>query len=58
MALPISSGGIRLISFEFTVLLVDLGNWALIAHVIAFRFLLDSHPFLLEVIGVNNSFPF
>ncbi len=37
-----------------------LGNWALVAHVIVFRLLLNSHPFLLEVIGASNSgsFPF
>jgi hypothetical protein len=34
--------------------MVILGSWALVALVIAYRFLLDSHPFLLEVIGVSS----
>ncbi len=48
--LPISSGGIRL----------SFGSWALIALVITFKFLLNYHPFLLEVIGVSSleSLPF
>jgi hypothetical protein len=58
VVLPISNEGIRLISFEFIVLTIDLRSWALIALVIASRFLLDSHPFLLEAIGVKNSKPF
>jgi hypothetical protein len=35
-----------------------LGNWALMALVIPFRFLLDFHPFLLKAIGGNILGPF
>jgi hypothetical protein len=34
--------------------MVYLGSWAFVALVNAFTFLLDSCPFLLEAIGVNN----
>jgi hypothetical protein len=52
---PISSGGIRLISLEVIALATYLRSWALIAHVIASRFLLDSCPFLLGVISASSS---
>ncbi len=58
VALPISSGGIGFISLEFIVLAIYLGSWALITLVIASKFLLDSHSFLLEAIGVSNLWPF
>jgi hypothetical protein len=32
-----------------------LRNWVLVALVIAFRFFLDFHSFLLEVIKMNSS---
>jgi len=51
---PIFSGGVGLISSEVIALAAYLGSWALIAPVIASRFLLDSHTFFLEVIGVSN----
>jgi hypothetical protein len=35
-------------------MMVYLGSWAFVMLVIAFTFLLDSLPFLLEAIGVNN----
>jgi hypothetical protein len=37
-----------------------LGSWPLVALVITYRFLLDSHPFLLEALHANNlgSLPF
>jgi hypothetical protein len=34
--------------------MVYLGSWAFVMLVIVFTFLLDSRPFLLEAIGVNN----
>jgi hypothetical protein len=36
-----------------------LGSWALVAPIITTRFLLDSHPLLLKVIGarISNIFP-
>jgi len=52
--------GLGLILAKTIVLMIFKKNWALIVQVIDFRFLLDLHPFLLEVIGMNNSssFPF
>jgi hypothetical protein len=54
VSLPIFNGGIGIIYIETIALITYLGNWALVAHVIVFRLLLDSHPFLLEVIGANS----
>jgi hypothetical protein len=51
MVFPIFSGGVGLISMEVIVLAAYLGNQALVAHVIVSKFLLDFHPFLLEMIG-------
>jgi len=31
-----------------------IGNWAFVVVIITFKFLLDSHPFLFEMIGTNN----
>lgn len=60
VSLLISNGGIGLIYIETIVSVTYLGNWALVEHVIVFRLLLNSHPFLLEAIGASNSgsFPF
>jgi hypothetical protein len=58
VALPISSGGIGFISLEFIVLAIYLKSCALITLVIASKFLLDSHSFLLEAIGASNLWPF
>jgi hypothetical protein len=60
ISLPIFNGGIVLICIKTIVLVTYLGNWALVAHVIVFRLLLNSRPFLLEAIGASNlgSFPF
>jgi hypothetical protein len=44
---PISSGGIGFVFVETNVLTKYLGNWALVALVIIFNFLLNSCPFLL-----------
>jgi len=58
VALPISSGGTRLISSKVIALVACLGSWALVAFVIISRFLSDFCSFLLEVIGVSNLRPF
>jgi hypothetical protein len=56
VSLPILNGGIGFIFTETITSIVYLGSWTSIVLVIAFRFLLDSHPFLLlEAIGVSNS---
>ncbi len=34
--------------------IVYVGNWALVAPIIVFRFLLNLRPFLLEAIGVTG----
>jgi len=47
-------GGVGLISLEVITLAAYLGSWAVVALVIAFKFLLDSCPFLLEAIGVSS----
>jgi hypothetical protein len=54
---PHFNGGIRLISLEVIAPATYLRSWALVALVITSRFLLNFHPFLLEVIGVSNSRP-
>jgi hypothetical protein len=54
MALPIFSGGVGLITMEVIVLSTYLGNHALVVLVIVSKFLLDFHPFLLEVIGSSG----
>ncbi len=60
VTLPILNGGIGFISTETIVSTSFVRNWALVVQIIDFRFLLDSHSFLLEVIGMNNlsSLPF
>lgn len=35
-------------------MMLYLGSWAFVMLVIAFTFLLDSHPLLLEAFGVSN----
>jgi predicted neutral ceramidase superfamily lipid hydrolase len=57
VALPISSGGIWLISFKVIVEVAYLGSWVLVPHVITSKILLDFCPFLLEIIVVNNLRP-
>ncbi len=57
MAFPISNGGVGLISTEAIVPATYLGKWALMAPIIASKFLLDYRLFLLEAIGVNNLRP-
>jgi hypothetical protein len=58
VSFPIFNGCIGLIFPKAIVPTVYLRNWALIAPIIAFRFLLDSCSFLLEAIGANSSSSF
>ncbi len=58
MALPIFIGGVGLISMKVIVPTAYIGNQALVALVIVSKFLLDFHPFLLEVIGSLRPFLF
>ncbi len=58
MALLISNEGIRLIFSKVIAPITYLKSWALVTHVIIFKFLLDSHLFLFGTIGVNSSKPF
>jgi hypothetical protein len=51
-------GGVWLISLQVIVVIIYLGNWTLVALVIASRFLMDFHLFSLEVIDVSNLGPF
>ncbi len=44
-----------MISSNVIGLAIYLGSWALVTFVIAFRFLLNSRPFLLKAIGANSS---
>jgi hypothetical protein len=48
---------VSLISSEVIVPIAYLGSWTLVALVIASKFLLDSHLFLLEAIGASNLGP-
>jgi hypothetical protein len=54
VALPIFSGGIWPISLKLITQIAYMWSWALVAHVITSRFLLDFCPFLLKMIVVNN----
>jgi hypothetical protein len=60
VALTIFIGGIGLISLNIIALATYLMSWALVTSIIASRFLLDFHPFLLKAIGANSlgSLPF
>ncbi len=58
MAFLISKGSVGLILLKVIALVAYLGSWALVAPIIASRFLFDFRPFLLEVIGASNSGPF
>ncbi len=55
---PSFSGGIWLISLKVIAIIIYLGNWTLVALVIASRFLMDFHLFLLEAIDVSSLGPF
>jgi len=57
MFFSIFNGGVGLISSKVIVQVAYMGRWALVAHVIVPRFLLDFCLFLLEVIGVNSLGP-
>ncbi len=53
VSLPISSGGIGFIYVKTIVPTTYFESWMLIVLIIAFKLLLDLHPFLLEVIEVT-----
>jgi hypothetical protein len=55
VALTIFIRGIGLISLNVIALVTYLKSWALVTFVIASRFLLDFHLFLLKAIVVNSS---
>jgi hypothetical protein len=57
VALPISSGGIQLISLKVLAQVTYLGSWALVVHGIASRVFFYLCPFLLEMIVVSNLRP-
>jgi len=54
VALPISSGGLGLISLQVIALVAYMGSWGLVALIIASKFLFYFRLFLLEVIGASN----
>jgi hypothetical protein len=58
-SLPITFGGIRLMSTSTIAPVAYIGSWALVDLVIAFRFMVYQCPFLLEVLTRvdNNTFP-
>ncbi len=60
ICLPIIFGNIELILTITIALITYLGNWALVALIIVFRFMIDQHPFLLEMLTQSQqhlSFP-
>jgi len=59
-SLPITFSGIELILTSTITLTASLKSWALIALVIANRFMVDKRPFLLQALAQvnNNTFPF
>jgi hypothetical protein len=50
-SLPITFGGVGLISRSTIALTTYLGYWAIVALVIATRFMVDQHPFFLEALN-------
>jgi hypothetical protein len=59
-SLPITFGGVGLLSTSTITLIVYLGSWALVASIIIVRFIVDQHPFLFKALAQigNNTFPF
>jgi len=59
-SLPITFGGVGLISTSTIAPTSYLGSWALVVSVIVIRFTVYQHPFLLKAITRvnNNTFPF
>jgi hypothetical protein len=60
VSFSITFGGVEFI-LTFTITLTPyLGSWALVTLVIAIKFMVDQHPFLLEALAWvdNNTFPF
>jgi hypothetical protein len=60
VSLPITFGGIKLISTSTITPTTYLKSWALVASVITIRFMVDQCPFLLEALARvdNNAFAF
>jgi hypothetical protein len=60
VSFPITFDGVELISTSTITPIIYLGSWALVVLVIAVRFMVDQHPFLLETSARvdNNTFPF
>lgn len=60
VSLPVFYKGVSLILVEVIASITYLASWALVTPIIASRLLLDSRPFLLEVIGATSLglFPF
>jgi len=48
---PITFGGIKLIPIATIAPTTYLGSWALVASIIATRFMVDHRPFLLELLA-------
>lgn len=57
VVLPISNGGVGLISSKVITPTTYMGSWALIAPIITSKFLLDFCSFLLKMKGVSNLGP-
>ncbi len=57
VVLPISDGGVGLISSKVIIPTTYIENWALVAPIITSKFLLDFCSFLLKVKGVSNLGP-
>jgi hypothetical protein len=49
-SLPITLGGIELISTSIIAPTTYSGSWALVASIIATRFMADQRPFLIETL--------
>jgi hypothetical protein len=49
-SLPITFGGVGLISTSTITITTYLGSWALVASVIFSKFMVDQCPFLLEAL--------
>ncbi len=59
-SLPITFDSVKFISTSTITPIAYLGSWALVVSVIAVRFMVDQHPFLLETSARvdNNTFLF
>jgi len=55
--LPITFGGIKLISMATITLVTYLGNWALVVSIIFVTFMVDQGPFLLKALHESTITP-